>query len=146
MGRGRDGRRRRRRSGTLKNLPLAHFHFHHLYLYFYFLLFSINRRLFFSFSTPLTHILFSSISHRWRWLCLCICDIKSTAVLLLLARVNPAHSHLRPRWLFRIPIQYQDWERNTDKCGTGTVMICVSSGDGQNIWCGDTASCHWPSV
>lgn len=48
---------------------------------------------------PPSHVLFSSISLRWR-LCLCICDIKSTAVPRLLARVSPAHAHLKIKWLY----------------------------------------------
>lgn len=41
---------------------------------------------------------YSPSSLRQRWQCLCICNIKSTAVPWLLARVNPAHSHLKTKW------------------------------------------------
>lgn len=74
-------------------VPFSHFH-HFLCI---FLFFHLPGDIFFfqSFkSSPLLLILLS-ISGRWRWLCLCISDIKSTAVPWLLARVNPAHSHLK---------------------------------------------------
>lgn len=73
-------------------LHLLCFFFHQPVDIFFVFLFQSSR------SAHLPQILFSSISLRWRWLCLCICDIKSTAVPWLLARVNPAHSHLKIKW------------------------------------------------
>lgn len=70
----------------------------YLFIYFYYYFYQPRDFFFSFFLCPLLHILFSSISLRWRWLCLCICDIKSTAVPWLLARVNPAHSHLKIKW------------------------------------------------
>lgn len=121
-GRREDWKERRRGKGKGEWIcPLFSF----LSLPLYFSFFPSAKRYFFfqSFkSSPLPHILLSSISLRWRWLCLCISDIKSTAVPWLLARVNPAHSHLKIKWPYIYAAQI-----------IGLSFGLVWSGNGQDI-------------